>query len=277
MLPARAPAHTICCSSTSTDHELKLEMFRIKICGITNVEDALVVARAGADAVGLNFYKKSPRYVDFDRAREIVDALSKPIVESSQLAGLSAPAQEIATAMPPLIAKVGVFVNAPAEEICRAFDQLRLDLIQLHGDEPPEFLTELGGLLKPQDRLLPLIRAFRLGSDGLRPVEDYLAGCVLDLRPRMVLLDSLVEGKYGGSGQTADWSLAAEYAGGASSTPLVLAGGLTPQNVAEAIREVRPKAVDTASGVESSSGKKDPVAVKAFVRAAREAFAKQRP
>ena len=220
-------------------------MFRIKICGITNTEDALAAARAGTDAVGLNFYEKSPRCVDLDRAREIVKALPASIV------------------------KVGVFVNAPVAEICRVFDQLGLDVIQLHGDEPPEFLVDLCNRR--------VIRAFRPGPDGLEPVEDYLAQCrSLDLTPRMVLLDSRVEGKYGGSGELAKWSLAKEYTREITHPPLVLAGGLTQENVAEAIRVVHPAAVDTASGVESSPGKKDPAAVEAFVRAARQAFGEPR-
>ncbi len=218
-------------------------MFRIKICGITNVADALAVARAGADAVGLNFYEKSPRCIDFARAREIVDALPRPIV------------------------KVGVFVNAQAAEICRVFDQLGLDLIQLHGDEPPTFLMQLG------DRRV--IKAFRLGPDGMFPVGEYLGHCdSLGRMPKMVLVDACRKGVYGGTGQVADWSAVKTYrpVGDRPLPPLVLAGGLRPGNVGEAIGAVRPEAVDTASGVESSPGKKDPAAVEAFVHAARQAF-----
>ena len=107
-------------------------MFRIKICGITSVEDARAVAAAGADAVGLNFYAKSPRYVTPEKARQIVNALADELV------------------------KVGLFVNAAVEEVCETFDQLGLDLIQLHGDEPPTFPARLGGR--------PVMRAFRLGE-----------------------------------------------------------------------------------------------------------------
>jgi len=218
-------------------------MFRVKICGITSVDDARMVARAGADAVGLNLYPKSRRYVTLEQAQRIGDVLPGGLV------------------------KVGLFVNTAAEEVCRAFDRLNLDLIQLHGDEPPEFLAELG------DR--PLIRAFRLGPSGLQPVSDYLGRCrELGCSPGLVLVDSYVKGAYGGTGSVADWDALRNVPPGESFPPMVLAGGLTPKNVAEAIQTVRPAAVDTASGVESTPGKKDPTAVEAFVKAAREAFEK---
>jgi phosphoribosylanthranilate isomerase len=217
-------------------------MFHIKICGITCVEDALAAARAGADAIGLNFYPASPRFVHSEQAQAIV-----------------------AASLPGVI-KVGLFVGAPPGDVCEAFDRLRLDLIQLHGDEPPEYLTRLGGR--------PVMRAFRLGPAGLGPISRYLEGCGrLGCLPRLVLLDAYTRGVYGGTGELADWAAAAEYAGMADAPPLVLAGGLTPQNIAAAIRSVHPAAVDTASGVETSPGRKDPAAVTAFVRAAREAFA----
>ncbi len=216
-------------------------MFRIKICGITSVDDARSVARAGADAVGLNFYPKSPRQVTPEQARQIVDAL------------------------PDRMVKVGLFVNAAAEHVLATFDQLGLDLIQLHGDEPPEFLAALGGR--------PVMRAFRLGPEGLRPVTEYLDRCRgLACLPQLALADAHVKGKYGGTGEVADWSILREYHTGVEYPPLVLAGGLTPCNVAEAIRTVRPAAVDTSSGVESSPGKKVPADIAEFVCAAREAF-----
>ena len=118
-------------------------MFQTKICGITSVEDALAVARAGADAIGLNFYSRSPRHV------------------------AEAVASEIVVALPAGIVKVGLFVDTPARDVCRLFDHLQLDLIQLHGDQPPEFLAQVG------DR--PVMPAFRVGPDGLRPVIAYLA------------------------------------------------------------------------------------------------------
>jgi phosphoribosylanthranilate isomerase len=216
-------------------------VFRIKICGITSVNDAEVVVGAGADAIGLNFYPQSPRYVTPEQARSILEAVPERVI------------------------KVGLFVNAPGDHVCRTFDQLGLELIQLHGDEPPIFLACLGNR--------PVMRAFRLGREGWQAVTGYLRQC-RDLRrmPRLVIVDSLVKGSYGGTGQVGDWSRLTEYPTGQSFPPLVLAGGLTPQNVAEAIRAVRPTAVDTASGVESSPGRKDPAAVGAFVRAARVAF-----
>ncbi len=218
-------------------------MFRIKICGITDPGDALNASQAGADAVGMNFYGASPRFVDQSRAQQIRDVL------------------------PPGIIKVGVFVNAAAKEICRTFDELGLDLIQLHGDEGPEFLTRLGGR--------PVIRAFRLGAEGLQPIFDYLDRCKqLGCEAKLVLIDALVKGVYGGSGKTANWSVCAEYPRQERYPPLVLAGGLKPANVGEAIVQVRPAAVDTAGGVESSPGRKDPGAVKAFVDAAMQAFEK---
>jgi phosphoribosylanthranilate isomerase len=217
-------------------------MFCIKICGITNRDDALLAVQAGADAIGLNFYPPSPRFVSLETARQIIAALPNEIV------------------------KVGVFVNATAADVCKTCDELHLNLIQLHGDEPPEYLTQLGNR--------PIVRVFRVGGDGIGPVAEYLARCrELRVSPRAVLLDSLVPGEYGGTGKTADWSAAREYAAHPDLPPLVLAGGLTPESVAEAIAAVRPAAVDVASGVESSPGQKDPMAVAAFVRAARGAFA----
>ncbi len=216
-------------------------MFQIKICGITSVEDALVVARAGADAIGLNFYARSPRCVTATAVGEIVRAL------------------------PAGISKVGLFVDTPAGDMCRLFDHLQLDLIQLHGDQPPEFLPQLGHR--------PVMRAFRVGPDGLRSVAAYLDRCrELGKDLAMVLVDSLVVGEYGGTGTVADWSVAQAYGAETGRPPLVLAGGLTPENVAAAIRTVGPAAVDVASGVESRPGRKDPAQVEAFVQAARIAF-----
>lgn len=216
-------------------------MFSIKICGITSVNDALMVAAAGADAVGLNFYAKSPRHVEFDQAKRICEALSWRVI------------------------KVGLYVNMPGREICRIFDQLRLDLIQLHGDEPPELLAELGGR--------PVMRAFRVDQRGLQPVVDYLDHCRrLQCLPAMALVDSCQNGQYGGTGKTVDWSVAQEYPAMVASPPMVLAGGLTPDNVASAIQAVRPKAVDTASGVEISPGRKSDDLVRRFVKAAKQAF-----
>ncbi|MCS7304502.1 MAG: phosphoribosylanthranilate isomerase [Thermoguttaceae bacterium] len=215
--------------------------FQIKICGITRPQDALWAVGAGADAVGLNFYSRSPRYIWPEDARHLI------------------------TLLPGELVKVGVFVNADPAEIWQIFEQLGLDWVQLHGDEPPMLLQQLGGL--------PIIRAFRLGPEGLQPVLEYLERCrYVGRMPDWVLLEGYIPGQYGGTGHVAQWDLCREYAAAEGVPPLVLAGGLNPANVGEAIRSVRPTAVDTASGVELSPGRKDPSLVAEFIRAAREAF-----
>lgn len=220
-------------------------MFTIKICGLTNVADAVAVVDAGADAIGLNFYPPSPRFISRDVARSIVDAVGTHAC------------------------KVGLFVNAPVDEIRAAYDELGLDLIQLHGDEPPSILRELA----PR----PIMKAFRIGPEGLAPVRTWFDACMRSsLFPKLVLLDAHQVGKFGGTGATTDWQAAAAYARTVGLPPLVLAGGLTSQNVAEAIHAVHPVAVDTASGVESSPGRKDAAMSSAFVSAAQGAFAANR-
>ena len=217
-------------------------MFRIKICGITTIDDGQAAMAAGADAIGLNFYRSSPRYVELTTAKQIRAAL------------------------PAEMTVVGLFVNAPTDEVRRIWDELGLSLIQLHGDESPEYLAELA----PR----PIMRALRVSVGGLPAVRDYLARCQqLGCSPRRLLWDSLVGGSYGGSGMTSDWDAAADYTRQRATPPLVLAGGLNPENVAQAIYTVRPHAVDTASGVESSPGRKSPAKLVAFVRAAQSAFA----
>lgn len=233
-------------------------MFQVKICGITNLKDAKAAIDAGADALGLNFYLKSPRFIDADAAAQI------------------------ARFLPARIVKVGLFVNEAADVVIETFDELRLDLIQLHGDEPPEYLLRLGNR--------PVMKAFRLTTAGLSPIYAFLRRTgfqpVFGGRPddnrqvgnlSHVLIDSHVEGTYGGTGTTPDWAACAEFAASQPEPPLVLAGGLTPDNVAEAIRRVRPAAVDTASGVETSPGHKDPRLMAAFVENARRAFLSIRP
>jgi phosphoribosylanthranilate isomerase len=216
-------------------------MFRIKICGITTVEDARAAVEAGADAIGLNFFRGSPRCVALDRAREIVAVL------------------------PPGVTKVGVFVNMPAGDVRNVASNLGLDLVQLHGDEPPEYMTKLSGLL--------VLRAFRLGADGLTSVSLHLSRCAaFQTTFAGVLLDTFRSGQYGGTGHSFDWQRAADYVRLPHAPPLVLAGGLTDENVAAAIAEVRPAAVDTASGVEASPGRKDFGRMMRFVAAARAAF-----
>jgi phosphoribosylanthranilate isomerase len=222
-------------SSPNTD-------FQIKICGITRVVDAQAAIDAGADAIGLNFHGQSPRSIAIEQAAEI----------SHTMAGKAL--------------CVGVFVNATADEIAEMALLASLDAVQLHGDEPPEYVAEL----PPQ---MLVIRAWRLGTDGLDPLIHYLksaedAGRAVD----QVLIDARVEGQYGGTGATADWGLLADWRKSLPSRRLILAGGLMPENVAEAIRQVRPDAVDTASGVESAPGIKSQSAVEAFVASARVAL-----
>lgn len=216
-------------------------MFRVKICGITSEADVRAVADAGADAVGLNFYEKSPRFLAPEKAGDVASALPDGMV------------------------KVGLFVNAAASRIREAWNAYGLTLVQLHGDEPPDFLAELAGR--------PVIRAFRLGDEGLVPILRYLEKCrELDCLPSLVLIDSFRKGQYGGTGAMADWKTARQYPSKDWHPPLVLAGGLTPDNVARAIATVRPAGVDTASGVESAPGKKDRALLGRFVGSAMEAF-----
>ncbi|MEX2120410.1 MAG: phosphoribosylanthranilate isomerase [Pirellulales bacterium] len=218
-------------------------MFRIKICGVTSLADALAAAAAGADAIGFNFHHGSRRFIDPLKAAAIAESL------------------------PPEIVKVGVFVNLPAHEVRQTADAVPLDLVQLHGDETPDYLANLAGF--------PVMRAFRCGPGCLGSIPQYIGECrTLFSMPRMILFDALVAGAYGGTGQRADWGLAAECRKSGLNAPLVLAGGLTPDNVAEAIRTVRPNAVDSASGVESAPGRKDPARMAAFVEAALAEFAR---
>ena len=216
-------------------------MFRVKICGIRKPVDGLIAAEAGAEAVGLNFYPKSPRYIFPEQAQQIVRLL------------------------PPHVIKVGLFVNAAVAEVRATFDRLRLDLVQLHGDEPPEYLVKL------EHR--PVIKAFRLNSPDMQELDMFLDRCgELDCLPRMVLVDASVPDLYGGTGQKADWDALIKSRGLLGDRPLVLAGGLTPDNVQEAIGRVKPDAVDTASGVEIAPAEKDAELIRRFVENAIEAL-----
>jgi phosphoribosylanthranilate isomerase len=211
-------------------------VFKIKICGVRRPEDLPHIAAAGADAVGLNFYPQSKRYLTADEAARVT------------------------AAVPAGIARVGVFVNAPVDLILTAAENFQLDYIQLHGDEPPETIAALEW---------PVIRAFQLGRDGWPPIEQYLAECKQrGVLPAAVMIDAAgPAGQYGGTGKTADWQAIADWRSHID-LPLVLAGGLTPDNVAQAIKTVRPSAIDTASGVESKDGFKDAAATRSFVVAA---------
>ncbi|MBI3862438.1 MAG: phosphoribosylanthranilate isomerase [Planctomycetia bacterium] len=206
-----------------------------KICGIRDVATALASAQAGADAIGLNFYANSPRVVASDTAAEVVAAL------------------------PPQTVPIGVFVNHAADDVRAIAKQCGLRTIQLHGDEPPEFVAELAGEFR-------IVRAFRVGEDGLKHVEDYLDRCrLLGAALWACLFDTKVSGHYGGTGQIAPWeTIRREYKTG-EWPPLILAGGLRPQNVAKAIATVKPWGVDVAGGVESSVACKDLALVRQFV------------
>ncbi len=215
-------------------------LFKIKICGVNSVKDAQLIGLAGADAVGLNFYENSPRHVNLETAQKLVGVLR------------------------PTVKRVGLFVNSGADEINRIAEQLQLDYIQLHGDEPPELLAEL------LER--PILRAFRFGETGADEISRFLEGCGGGRRPDAILVDGSKPGEYGGTGEVADWNAVASTKPIFGEIPLVLAGGLSPFNVADAIAKVRPDAVDTASGVETRPGNKDPMLVRAFVNAAKKAF-----
>jgi len=203
-------------------------MTKIKICGIKTVDDALAAMDAGADLIGFNFYRKSPRYVDVGMCRNIMSVLRR---------------YGRATC-------VGVFVNVSVSEILATMDTLGLNLAQLHGDETVETLNQLDG---------KAFKAFR----GISTDFETDKRIRTDGTPAF-LLDAAIKDLYGGSGVTADWNGAAELA---KKYPLLLAGGLTPENVAEAVRRVKPWGVDVASGVESAPGKKDAAKLSAFVKA----------
>ncbi|HVI93953.1 MAG TPA: phosphoribosylanthranilate isomerase [Anaeromyxobacter sp.] len=198
---------------------------KVKICGITRLEDALEAARLGADALGFNFWPGSKRYVAPADARAIVRRL------------------------PPFVTAVGVFVDAPREEILRAVAASGIQVAQLHGDEPPELCASLP---------LPVVKALRIANaHALAALAAYeVSGFLLDAP----------SAGYGGSGKTFDWSLATEAA---AVVPVMLAGGLTPENVAEAIRAVRPWGVDVASGVERAPGVKDLAKLRRFIETAK--------
>jgi len=220
-------------------------VFQIKICGITNPADAAAAVDAGADAIGLNFYPLSRRFVSQDFARLIT------------------------TTLPVETTKVGVFVNASPADIRSIIGHVRLSAIQLHGSEPAEIVAQL-------PTFYPVLSAYRCDARGLAPCSEYLKQCRSCGRsPDAVLLDAAAEAtdEYGGTGRVADWKRIARERDLIGNVWLVLAGGLTPDNVAEAIRIVRPHAVDVASGVESAPGKKDAAKMRDFVAAARDAFA----
>jgi phosphoribosylanthranilate isomerase len=201
----------------------------IKVCGITNLEDALMAVEAGADALGFNFYRRSPRYVTPEDAGRIVEEL------------------------PPNVMKVGVFVNeTDPGEVERISDRAGLAAVQLHGDESPAYCSQL------QDRFT--IKALRV-HDDFNPLS------VKDYETNAVLLDAYTKGVHGGTGRIFDWEVARKVR---ELVPqLYLAGGLSPENVADAIAAVHPYAIDACSGLESAPGRKNAERVHAFIAAAR--------
>ena len=202
----------------------------VKICGITSQADARAAAAAEADAIGLMFYKESPRHVTIEQAKEICEVL------------------------PAHIMRVGVFVNTDEALINRALSECLLNILQFHGDETPEDCAQYPVMT---------LKAFRVqGPETLEQMKDYsTAG---------FLLDAYTKEARGGTGEKFNWDLAVQAQ--QLRKPVFLAGGLTPDNVAEAVRKVEPFGVDVSSGVESEPGKKDPEKMVAFVKAAKSAL-----
>jgi phosphoribosylanthranilate isomerase len=199
---------------------------RVKICGITNKEDAASAIEAGADALGFVFYEKSPRFVTREIARDII------------------------ATVPPFVTTVGVFVNEAADVIKGLREFVPLDRVQLHGDETPEFSELLGS---------GVIKALRIkGEEDILVMKGY--------NVETFLLDAFVEATPGGTGVSFDWAIALEAK---RYGRIILSGGLTPENVAEAVKRAAPYAVDVSSGVESSPGVKDPDKIRRFIEEAK--------
>lgn len=204
-------------------------MVRVKICGITKVKDARLAARLGADALGFNFYKGSPRYIKPERARAIIAAL------------------------PPFVSSVGIFVNEDPDHINEIARICALDAVQLHGDQPPAQFDRIRG-------------ARRIKAIAVQDEHD-IALC-RRYRADAFLLDAWAEALHGGTGETFNWQLVREAH---QFGPIILAGGLTAENVDEAIRITRPYAVDVASGVEERPGIKDRYLMEDFILCAKAA------
>ena len=204
-------------------------MVRVKICGITNGADALAAVDAGANLLGFNFYVKSPRYIAESEAAKIRPQLPKKVEA------------------------VGIFVNAAPENVAAICNLLKLDAAQLHGDEAPETVVEVS-------RNVPVWKAFRVEPDfRLKTLDEYSEAFAF-------LFDAAHTGQYGGTGRTTDWDVARRAAVGHR---IILAGGLNVENVAAAVRIVRPYAVDVASGVEFRPGKKDHGRMREFIQEVR--------
>ncbi|GAB4447934.1 MAG: phosphoribosylanthranilate isomerase [Anaerolineae bacterium] len=224
-------------------------MTKVKICGLTSFDDARVAAEAGADSLGFIFYGPSPRYVTPEAVREIVTRL-KETGDGRQETGEGH--SSLATRHSPLF--IGVFVNEALESVQRILDFCGLDAAQLHGDEPPEMVAALAG------------RAYKALRPPSRGAGEAMVAAYLPCSPApalpCLLLDAYHPTLYGGTGRVTDWSLAAAVA---ARHDILLAGSLTPENVAEAVATVRPWGVDVSSGVEAEKGRKDWGKVRAFI------------
>jgi phosphoribosylanthranilate isomerase len=202
---------------------------KVKVCGVTCIEDAMACVEAGVDALGLNFYEPSPRYLTGDRAAEITRHL------------------------PPFVARVGLFVNATEDTVRSVIERTGINTLQFHGDESPEFCSRFAPL--------KIIKAFRVkGPETLRELARYDVDALL--------LDSYRAGIHGGTGESFNWELARQAKD--EGKPIILAGGLNPENVAEGIHETWPYAVDVASGVEREKGHKDADLVRRFIEIVRQ-------
>jgi phosphoribosylanthranilate isomerase len=209
-------------------------MVRVKICGITNSEDALAAIEAGANLLGFNFYPKSPRCLTEAAAKKI-----RPLLPKS-------------------VEAVGIFVNAPAADVAALCRVVKLDAAQLHGDETPKAVAELA-------RSVPVIKAFRVEPDFQQTTLDEYPDAFA------YLFDAAHTGQYGGTGRTTDWDAARRATKGRR---IILAGGLKVENVAAAVRIVRPYGIDVASGVELKPGKKDHGRLREFIQEVRRAEGK---
>jgi len=213
--------------------ELDSRIF-VKICGITNEADARTAIDAGADALGFNMVRRSARYIDIDKAAAWIDNLPKEIC------------------------KVAVIADPNWEDACR-IGQLRfIDALQLHGNESPEFCRRLADAEIPFAKAVPVT-----GSQSLAGLPDYFTDTMI--------LDSSARGTFGGTGKPFPWKFAPEFVRHHPRISVILAGGLNPENVAEAVRVVRPRGVDVTTGVEALPGRKDANLVKAFIEAVRQA------
>ncbi len=205
---------------------LRKRMVRVKICGITNTEDAVMAIEAGADALGFVFHGKSPRFITPDNAAEIIRKL------------------------PPFVTTVGLFVNPDIGFVNSTADSCGIDIIQLHGDETADFCSRVNRRV---------VKVFRIrNEESLSSIKDY--------RVAGFLLDAYSPEAYGGTGKTFNWDIARDAK---KYGPVILAGGLSPENVRQAIERVKPYAVDVSSGVEAAPGRKDPGKVREFIKMAK--------